>query len=472
MSKRAEETLEEKKMRKRKEEKELAKWKNEKKKPIKKTYYWYLLLILSLISIIDEVTANIGTQMQSLTATYLFEGRLSIMSLLQIFSLPTAALAIFFKAKSDKYGRKLFLFINIFCMGMGLFLTFFAGQIGGIPGIITYILSMMIVNFSITGKMQVVYIMETAPQGKRATTYATVKAIANAGVVLIPIFREIFMGDNPEKWHMVYLLPAILALVLSLIFLLTARESEMFLENRIKYLEMSDIERQEMNKESNNNSSQQGGLGNALRFAFAHKQLRWLFIVGLIYIIGSMGTAYYEAMLNVFFDTAGVTTVLLFLPFANAVVTFAAGWLGDHEGRKMTNMLSMLVSFFSFLLFYIGCIRQWNPAVIGIMLGSYIGSYYACSDSIGSIMISESSPTNLRASMLSAMGIFHMIGGIVSRLFPIIVLLVSGDNYRVLGLAIIMAAVPTMFFACIFFIKNVGDTTQININTVRGDEWD
>src|SRR5574344_1500171 len=44
--------------------KELAKWQKEKARPKRKTYLWYLMLILTLVYIIDEVATNLNSTMQ------------------------------------------------------------------------------------------------------------------------------------------------------------------------------------------------------------------------------------------------------------------------------------------------------------------------------------------------------------------------------------------------------------------------
>ena len=46
------------------EKKELARLEKEKAKPKRKTYFWYLIVILCLIYIVDEVTTTLPNEMQ------------------------------------------------------------------------------------------------------------------------------------------------------------------------------------------------------------------------------------------------------------------------------------------------------------------------------------------------------------------------------------------------------------------------
>ncbi len=457
---------------KEKEVRELAKWEKELARPKGKFYVWYLLLIITLIYIIDEVTSTIGAQMQTEIAIGLFQDRLSIMSLLTALSLPILVLAIFYKTLADKYGRKLFLVINTLGMGVGMFLIFLAGAIGNLPGVVVYVLATIIVNFFIPHDMQVVYIMETSPEGKRATTFAVVKALATLGIVLVPAMRRVFMGDDITKWNLVYLVPAIVAMLVSFIALLFARESEVFLRKRIAYLKMTDEEREAEIEERSKEAQAQGGMGNAFKFAFRHKQLRWLFITSAIIAVSTMGTNYYAKIGDLFYTTSQVTTMLFLYPFGSAFMTMLNGILGDRIGRKKTQLIVVATAFLSFTLFFVGVHFGLNPALAGLLIGLYIGATFASSDNIGSVMTAESSPTNLRASIMSAQTVMFMAGMIVAMIIPTIVLLATNDNYNVLGWLCILVSAPAQAITLVLFSLNVKDTTHVDLNLVRGDEWD
>ena len=133
------ETPEQLSARKERERRELERWEREQQRPKTKGYIWYTMAILAMIYVVDEITALIGTQMQPDIAEHLFDGRLSILSLCSAFSLPLMAASMVYKTLADRYGRKLFLCINTLGMGAGLFLTFLAGRVGAISGIVLYL---------------------------------------------------------------------------------------------------------------------------------------------------------------------------------------------------------------------------------------------------------------------------------------------------------------------------------------------
>lgn len=458
--------------RKAKEEKQLQKLLREKARPKGNFYVIYLMMILALIQIADEVTSSISAQMQSEIAISLFSDRMSVMSALSATSLPFMIIVVFYKSLSDKYGRKLFLVINTFGMGVAMFTVFLAGKIGNMGGMVTYVIATCLINFFIPNDTQVLYIMETAPAKYRTTVFAVIKSIATAGVVIIPLMRRMFMGDDITKWHYVYIIPGIFAFAVSFFALLFARESDVFINKRIEFLRMSDEERAEKIVEENKESQAQGGIGNALKFAFSHKQLKWLFITCVIFGLGAMGVNYYQKISDIFYTTDEVTSVLMMFSVANALVTLLNGILSDRFGRKKIVVTMAATSFVSFALFYIGCRMKWNPYLSGFFVGTYVGSFYSASDFISGVMSGESAPTNLRASIMSAQSIMNIAGKMLAMILPIIVLAVTHDNYTALANLCVFGSLPSLAISLFFFITKVGDTTGIDLNTVRGDEWD
>ena len=85
------------------------------------------------------------------------------------------------------------------------------------------------------------------------------------------------MQNVSERWHVVYLVPAIIGFVMSLFALLFARETNAFLTKRIEYLKTPIEEREQRSKEGREQNAQ-GGILTAVKFAFRHRQLRFLII--------------------------------------------------------------------------------------------------------------------------------------------------------------------------------------------------
>ena len=83
-------------------------------------------------------------------------------------------------------------------------------------------------GFMVSHDMQCVYILECSDEKSRARNYAIVKAVAILGTLLVPLLRATLMQNVSERWHVVYLVPAIIGFVMSLFALLLLRKQTHF----------------------------------------------------------------------------------------------------------------------------------------------------------------------------------------------------------------------------------------------------
>ena len=109
--------------------KEIAKLEKEKNKSRGIGYFAFFLFIITVVYMVDEVTSQIGPQMQTIIATEIFapivgeEFAVARMSAFGITGTIASALSFLYKPLSDKYGRKIFLIINTLGMGIGMLLV-------------------------------------------------------------------------------------------------------------------------------------------------------------------------------------------------------------------------------------------------------------------------------------------------------------------------------------------------------------
>ena len=252
-----------------------------KKKP--RGYLLYLLVVLSIVYIVDEVTSAMGTSMQSEVVTEFFVLGKGMefntgLAAFTAMSAPLYSMMIlmpFYKSLADKYGRKLFLVINTVGMGVGM------GICMGATGPLSYLFGMLVINFVMYNDMQVMYVMECAPEKHRAKLTSLTKAVALLGVTTIPILRDVFMGDDGSQWRKVFMIPAMVAVVVGLAAIFLMDETPVFLARRVSYLEMTDEERAARAAlEKRSAEEEKGGVGRALKFIFKHKQIRAVALAG------------------------------------------------------------------------------------------------------------------------------------------------------------------------------------------------
>ncbi len=76
-----------------------------------------------------------------------------------------------------------------------------------------------LMGFMVSHDMQCVYILECSDKKSRARNYAIVKAVAILGTLLVPLLRATLMQNVSERWHVVYLVPAIIGFVIVIMWL-------------------------------------------------------------------------------------------------------------------------------------------------------------------------------------------------------------------------------------------------------------
>ena len=469
-----------------KREKEIKKWEKEKQRPKKSFYFAYLVFIITLIYGTDEIASIIGTLMKTEIANDLLsnfgESSGGVLDILSILVVPFQAIGLLYRPLADRWGRKKFLIINTFGMSFALLVIFLSNNL------LLYFIGAALVQFFIPHDMHVVYIMESSPSKHRARVYSVIKFVANMSVMVIPLLRRLLMA-NASEWRNVFFIPAIIGLISSFIALMTARETDSFIDSRLRYLKMSDEERaQEKQKKSSENA--QGGLIHALKFALKHKQLKWLYITSAIANLGFIGTINYQIILSYgyaqnyvekgLFSSLGeevmnavsvgpVTDAIFMFPVGLAVSQVIMGFISDWKGRKPAAVVTAFNCLLAFVAFSFGARLAWEPYLVGFLCGAAIGSYYSTNDVL-IMMIGESSPTNLRSSCMSAQFIVTGIGVALSYSLSLPFTLTIGNT--VTGIVSFALLVPGFIVALVSLFKKVNETKGIDMDTVTGAEWD
>ena len=458
--------------RKKREAQELQRRMVQQQKKHPKGYLWYLLVVLSIVYIVDEVTSAMGSAMQSEVVTDFFVDRLGMdfntgLAAFTAMGAPlygVMALMPFYKALADKYGRKMFLVINTIGMGIGLGICMSAQS----P--VVYLLGMLVINFVMYNDMQVIYVMECAPEKHRAKLTSLTKAVALMGVTLIPVLRDHLMGEDGSQWRKVFLIPAIVAALVGVAVIFLMDETPVFLQKRVDFLQMSDEERAAKAASDKKASDEsKGGVVRALKFIVSHKQIRAVAICGFVFMSATGITSYYESIMKTGGMTTGqVTDAMYYIPIFNALMTAIGGFMTDGLGRKKSAVILSIIAFLGLGAFVFSSNFGMNPAVVGISYGLFIGGLWSVADMLCLIISGESSPTHLRASVLGTMSLMSGMGGMVSGV-AITVGMLFVDSIGILSLCI---CAPFMLGAIVLLLTQVHETKGIDLNTVTGAEWD
>ncbi len=466
------ETFERRTARMLREEKELIRRQRELSRKKPRGYLVYLLVVLSIVYIVDEITSAMGSAMQSEVVTDFFVNGLGMdynkgLAAFTAMGAPVYSVMIlmpFYKSLADRYGRKLFLVLNTIGMGIGLGICMSA------TGPVVYILGMLVINFVMYNDMQVIYVMECAPEKHRAKLTSLTKAIALLGVTLIPVLRDAFMGNDGSQWRKVFLIPAIVAAVVGIAAIFLMRETPVFLNKRVEYLRLSDEDRaQRAAAEKRAADESKGGVIRALKFIFKHRQIRSVAICALVFMSATGVTSYYESIMkNAGMDTAQVTQAMYYIPFVNALMTAIGGFLTDGLGRKRSATLLSIVAFTGLGAFVLAANLGLSPVLVGISYGFFIGGLWSVADMLCLIIAGESSPTHLRASVLGTMSMMSGMGGAISGI-AITVGMIFVENIGILSLCV---CAPFMLLAIVLLMTQIKETKGIDLSTVTGAEWD
>ena len=469
-------------------QREIAHWEREREKPKNHSYLIYFMLIIAVVYVADELASQIGSQMQSVIASELFaplvgaDVAVARMALINTIAGCSIGIGFLYRPLADRFGRKPFLVINTLGMGLGMLLISVATNIP------VYAIGAFVIQFFVPHDMQQVYIHECVPAEKRARIYSIIKAVVTLSLLLIPVLRGAFLhGNDLSQWRIVYLIPAILAIVIAIFAMFFIRESDAFVETRLHQLKMTDEEKAaEKAEHKKQDTVSRGGIIHGLKFCFTHKQIRWMFIAGGLISFGQLATQYYETIMTFgyaqqFVDsgmamdaarvaaTPFVTQALMLFSVGSAIFQLFPGFIADKFGRKVACIIMCASTTITFLLFYIGSNLDWNPYLVGLFCGGCVGSYWAAGDMVG-LVCSESTPTNLRASVLAMQPMFQGMIFMLASTGVTIVGNVMGD--AAIGTTVLMVAVPGMVLGLILMMLKVKETKGVDMRAIRGDEFE
>ena len=453
------------------EEKQLTSLKAKSARGTSGTYFLILLFIIAFVNIIDEVTSNLSVSVQSSFVTeffvnrpflgqiYTFEKGLALHTSVSVISYVLGIITPFYKALADKWGRKPLFAISTLGMSLGLLIIYFS------PNYLVFLLGYAVIGFFFGHDIQIIYILEEAPDKYRAAIYSVLKSLGIFGVVCIPVLRNILMGDDATLWRRIFMAPAIAGIIATLMVLFLAKDTKVFVNERIAYLSIPFEERQAQKlreKEEKKAQRNQSGVFNAVKYIFANKDTKSLIISHIIFDAGMPAIAlYYESSMHIAgMSTSDITKAMFVLPIVYAVLTFCSGFIADRFGRKKTILGASILSITGFILFAIGINNLWNPYLIGGFCGLYQGCYWIGRDYMN-IMMTEKVPTDIRASVVGAEGLLVIIGLAVGY-----ILVAVGILKIPVWLTCLIVALPCIAVAAVILGTRVKETKGANLDEI------
>ncbi|MBR0536234.1 MAG: MFS transporter [Clostridia bacterium] len=435
-------------------------------------YFFVLLILIAIVNILDEVTSNLTVTVQSSFVTeffvnnpfmgkyYTYEDGLAFHSGIGVFTYVLGIFTPFYKALADKWGRKPLFAISTLGMASGLLIIYLSSSY------IMFLVGFAVISFFMGHDVQIIYILEEAPEKHRAKIYSFLKSFGILGVILIPALRDALMGDDASKWREIFLVPALIGFVAVALVLILAKDTKVFIRERLEYLSRPLEERErerELQKQQRQAQRNQSGVFNGVKYIFSNKDTKLLIISHIIFDSAMPAIALYfeSSMHRAGMSTSDITRALFMVPVIYATITFLSGFIADKLGRKVTVTAFSVTCVAGYILFVVGILRGWNPYLVGALAGLYQGSYWIGRDYMN-VMMTEKVPTDIRASVVGAEGLLVIIG------------LAVGYGVTILGMiampiwwACLAVSVPAVSIAAIMFALKVKETKGVKLDEIQ-----
>ncbi len=435
-------------------------------------YFLILLVLIAIVNILDEVTSNLTVSVQSsfineffvnnafMGKLYTFEEGLALHSTIGVFTYVLGVFTPFYKALADKWGRKPLFVMSTLGMATGLLVIHFS------TSYIMFLVGFAIISFFMGHDVQIIYILEEAPDKHRAKIYSFLKSFGILGVVLIPTLRDILMGDDATKWREIFLVPSLIGFVAVILVILFAKDTKVFITERIAYLSRPLHEREAekaLKKQQKEAQRNQSGVFNGVKYIFSNKDTKNLIISHIVFDSAMPAIALYfeSSMHKVGMSTSDITKALFMVPIVYATVTFLSGFIADKLGRKATVTGFSVFCVVGYCLFVAGILLGWNPYLIGFFAGLYQGSYWIGRDYMN-VMMTEKVPTDIRASVVGAEGLLVMIGLAVGYILAVV-----GMIFFPIWWVCLAISVVTVSVAAVMFTATVKETKGTNLDEIK-----
>ena len=435
-------------------------------------YFAVLLVVIVLTDILDNLATNIGANITSSYITeffvngkvfgksYEYEEGLALHNTISLIGYVLALLSPFYKSLADRIGRKpLFVFSSL-GMAAGLLIIFVCRSYP------VFLIGSFMLSFFIGSDIQILYVLEEAPKDKRATVYSLLKGIGGLSSVAIPAMRATLMNNDPARWRNVYLVPGLYGLAVTVLIVLLAKETRVYQENRLRKLRAEEppAEKAAAAEKSANSAAGRSGILPAVKYIFKHRDLRTLILIKMLFDAAIVAMTNYESiMYRAGMSTENITTAEFYYPFLYCGAVIVSGFLADRIGRKKTVLLFGTICAASFVLFVAGANGLWDPALVGIGYGLYLGGYWIGRDYM-EIISTEMVPTHIRASIMGAEGLLVYIGMAVGFAFVNV-----GILFLPLWLICSAFALPCILVSVFLLSRKVKETAGVDYEAIAED---
>ena len=421
---------------------------NENKISKSKPYFKYLIFVLMLVQIIDAYSTVLPGAFPSVTAAEFLSGYETsvINSIIALASgLTTIGMYFLFFSQyfADKIGRKKMLAITVLGMAfaaLGMFLS---------KDYIMYMFFVFLLNFFQSSDIWLIYVNEETATNKRALYSNILLMIGLTGPIIMTISRSIFITETVSNWRGMTLFPMFLGFPLTLLILLTLKESS-------KY---------QLIKEGTTQVEKRSFVKDMTSIFKIENRKPYTALLFVAFIGG--GSSIYMLLFEKYIADVGtltqsqVTIIFLLTVFMVLIAYSVNGFLADRIGRTALFYLWSGIAPISVILWVIGAVTFQNPFLI-VLLGYSLShiSYWGLLGILRLVTI-EVSPTDRRGTCIGFRSLIGSVGGTVGYLLSSLIILF-------VGLGVTLAIFALGYFLVIpivyFFVK---ETKGVELSEIK-----
>jgi MFS family permease len=382
----------------------LDRLKNENEKSSSKSSYnkWgFLIGLMALVHILDEFVSNLSGVINVAVAASFFPDRDPVAGSIAVTEasavlLPIVLFSFLPKTLADRYGRRFAIILGVIGMATGFLLIAFSGS-----NFTIYLIGQGFSLFFLNADIQLIFINEEAPEDKRARMAALIYLIGTAGTLLVAMFRFIFINDEIQNWHALYLIPGIAGIVIVLIMLFFLKESRVYQEAK---------KAGKLDMESGKNQNIFRSIGELYRDKPLRKVFSWRLIAMVLFFVGISATLNLnDALMETTggFEENEKSLALVLRIVVTIVFYFLFGQLMDRIGRKIALILMQILYLGGILLFIFSIINGW-VILTGIAWGLTFSGTWAF-ENFHFVSINEVIPTKFRGTSMAIIYVISLI---------------------------------------------------------------
>lgn len=372
-------------------------------------YFKYMIIILILVLILDNYTQFYSSVIPSKIVEEFLSGY-PVNEANSIFALSLAIVSIGSYVvfvvwySADKVGRKFLLVLSVFGMAFASLGILFSRNI------VEYTIYRFLLAIFVGSDIWLIYVNEESPPEKKAFWTNIVLVGGMIGIILMPIFRSIYITETSPvgAWRGMTYFSIILGIPLGIVVALTIKETSKYQE--VKESRLSTKERTKILKENLKIIFKSKGERRKAYIAI----LIISFIRALVGILISLGELYISS--SPYLKEGDVNIVVYVLGLSVLVGFLLTGILADKIGRKPLFYIFFIMLIIGAIIFIYGAVTPGITLILVCIGMSMINVAYWGLYVILSIVTIEIIPTEARGTgngFRGLMGSFGSTAGLI-----------------------------------------------------------